>query len=59
MKWWQQLLDSVVKEINSAGEAEVKRQKRKFWGGLVITVVAMVVTRGIVGFAGGRLGLVG
>ena len=56
-KWWQQLLDALLKEINEKAEAEVKRQKRKFWLRLAITVVAMVLTRGVVGFAGGRLGL--
>ena len=56
-KWWQQLLDTLLREINEKAEAEVKRQKRKFWLRLAITVVAMVLTRGVVGFAGGRLGL--
>ncbi len=57
MKGWQQRLDELVKEINDKAEEEVRRNKRKFWVRLGITVVAMVVTWGVAGIAEGALGL--
>jgi hypothetical protein len=57
MKDWQQALNQLVKAINDEIEAEVRRNKRKFWITLGITVVAMALTWGVAGLAEGALGL--
>jgi hypothetical protein len=52
MKEWRELLEDLKNSINSTAEDEAKRERRrKLIKGLVITVVAIVVTRGLLGSA--------